>query len=555
MKDTGNFICSAFVLALLLSLLAACAPTNSHTEQEVREFLDQNTAGAHDVLEEDDMEQKAAEKSKELPLRFQNPTFLLDDIDPINMTSDFSIPVGADISSVKPVPMRDIMKKLAKFHDMNISWASDVNQQFLVDVHIRAEDDFFAAIDNILRQLDYHYEVEGQTLVIKNKETRKFYIAVPAMASTYATGVGGDVLGGTGGSDHQMTGTLDLKNTLSENEALDVWKSIKNNLDKILQIWSGRTGEVATGEVATEESAGSEETASTASYSTGEGFYFIDKSVGMITVTAPRSIMDQCVAYIDNLKTELFRQVSIEAKIIEVTLAADNRTGIDWAKLLEQSADLANGFVGNFDFQKINPRYHEFGTQNKFFTMDSYSFEFFLDAMTQQGSVEVLSNPRINAMNGQPAMISIGTTIRFIESVSVDVDSDTGVRTYTAEPGTVMSGLGLGIVATIVEDKEVVLNLTPVTSSLEQDPIETVTFGDGGVIGLPRVKIREMNTNVRVKNGEMLVIGGLIDDREAYDENKVAGLADVAGKLFMNNGDQFRKSELVVILRPVIHSM
>ena len=549
MKDTGKFICSAFVLALLLSLLAACAPTSSHTEQEVREFLDQSTAGSRDVLAEHDMEQQAAEKNEELPPRFQNPTFLLDDIDQLDMASEFSIPVGADISSVEPVSLRDIMKKLAKFHNMNISWASDVNQKFLVDVHIRAEDDFFAAIDNILRQVDYHHEVKGQTLVIKNKETRKFYIAVPAMASTYSTAVGGDVLGGTGGDDHQMTGTLDLKNSLSEDEALDVWKSIKGNLDKILQIWSGRTGEVAT------ESAGGEETASTATYSTGEGFYFIDKSVGMITVTAPHSIMEQCAAYINNLKTELFRQVTIEAKIIEVTLAVDNRTGIDWAQLLEQSAELANGFVGNFDFQKLNPNYHDNGTTNRFFTLDSYSFEFFLDAMTQQGSVEVLSNPRINCMNGQPAMISIGTTIRFIESVSVDVDSDTGVRTYTAEPGTVMSGLGLGIVATIVEDKEVVLNLTPVTSSLEQDPIETVTFGDGGVIGLPRVRIREMNTNVRVKNGEMLVIGGLIDDRNAYDENKVVGLGDVAGKLFMQNGDIFRKSELVIILRPVIHSL
>jgi len=214
MKDTAKFICSTFVLALLLSLLAACAP-QYHQEQELQEFMDQHTVGAHDVLKEHDMEQKAAEKSDELPLRFQNPTFLLDDIDQLDMASEFSIPVGADISSLKPVPMRDIMKKLAKFHDMNISWASDVNQQFLVDVHIRAEDDFFAAIDNILRQLDYHYEVKGQTLVIKNKETRKFYIAVPAIASTYSTGVGGDVLGGTGVDDHQMTGTLDLKNSLS----------------------------------------------------------------------------------------------------------------------------------------------------------------------------------------------------------------------------------------------------------------------------------------------------------------------------------------------------
>ncbi len=555
MKTTAKLICSTFILAAFIVLLSACASTRN-SEKETREFLEKQTAGVHDVLKEHDAEIAAADKGNELPLRFQNPTFLLDEVDQQDLTgSEFSIPVGADVSSTEPVPLRDIMKKLAKFHNMNISWASDVNQQFLVDVHIRAEDDFFTAIDNILRQLDYHYQTEGQTLIVKNKETRKFYVSIPALASTFENAVGGDVLGGTGGDEHDMSGTIKLKNSFSEGAELDVWKSIRENLDKILEIWSGGSAQV--GEKSSGESDEGETTTSSSSHSesTGQGYYFIDKSIGMITVTAPRSIMKQVENYMTNLKKELYRQVSIEAKIIEVTLNSNNHTGLDWAKLLEQTADLANGVSVNLDFQKLNPLYRSEGTQNKFLTIPDHSFELFLDAMTQQGHVEVLSNPRINVMNGQPAMISIGTTIRYIDNVSVDVDSDTGVRTYSAEPGTVMAGLGLGIVATIVDDKEVVLNLTPVTSSLEEDPIENITFGDGGVMGLPRVKIREMNTNARVKNGEMLVIGGLIDDRKQYDENKVVGLGDVAGKLFKTDGDIVRKSELVIVLRPIIHNL
>ena len=552
MKTTAKLICTSFVLAAFIVLLSSCA-SQYDKEKEVKEFMEKQTAGVHDVLKDHDAEIAEANQGNELPLRFQNPTFLLDEVDQLDLPdSDFTIPVGADVSSTEPVPLRDIMKKLAKFHNMNISWASDVNQKFLVDVHIRAEDDFFAAIDNILRQVDYHYKTEGQTLIIKNKETRKFYVAIPALASTYENAVGGDVLGGTGGEEHDMSGTIKLKNAFSEGADLDIWKSIRENMDKILEIWSGGSAEVA------EESGNEGDTASTSSShseTTGQGYYFIDKSIGMITVTAPRSIMKQVDNYITNLKKELYRQVSIEAKIIEVTLAHDNHTGLDWAKLLQQTADLANGFNMKIDFQKLNPNFYDSGTQNRFLTISDHSFELFLDAMTQQGHVEVLSNPRINVMNGQPAMISIGTTIRYIDNVSVDVDSDSGVRTYSAEPGTVMAGLGIGIVATIIDDKEVILNLTPVTSSLEEDPIENITFGDGGVMGLPRVKIREMNTNARVKNGDMLVIGGLIDDRKQYDEDKVVGLGDVAGKLFKTDGDIIKKSELVIVLRPVIHNI
>ena len=577
MKETSKYFCSPFVLGLLVILLAACTPTKYDGERETQDFLAKETAGVHDPIKEFEERQAEEKKATELPARFQSPTFLLDDADEgfDDMASEFSSPVGANISSNVPVPLREVMKQLAKSHDMNISWANDVEQNLLVDVQIRAEDDFFTAVDNILRQLDYHYEIQGRTLVVKYQQTRRFYIAIPALNATYSSGVGGDVLGGAGGDSdgkaHAMKGLLSLENTLSEGEPLDVWKSIKLNLDKILQKMSTEDIERAedlekvkqAGEksaiydVGAAEEEGSQQAAKvrTISRVEGVGYYVIDKSVGLITVTAPLSTMEKIASYLDTIKKELYRQVSIEAKIIEVTLTADNRTGLDWSKLLEQTDELGNGFGLNLDFQKLNPLYYSSGTQNRFLTMNNKSFELFLDAMKQQGHVEVLSNPRINVMNGQPAMISIGTTIRYIEDVSVDVDSETGYRTYTATPGTVMSGLGLGVVATILDNERVVLNLTPVTSSLEEDPIETQTFGDGGVIGLPRVRIREMNTNASVQNGELLVVGGLIDNRKAYDEDKVAGGLGDAGKVFKTSGDQVQKSELVIVLRPVIHNM
>jgi len=74
--------------------------------------------------------------------------------------------------------------------NMGISYATDVDQNALVTVNVRADQDFFKAVDNILRPLDYFYELDANTIIIKHKETRKYHVAMPFLNSIYATGVG-----------------------------------------------------------------------------------------------------------------------------------------------------------------------------------------------------------------------------------------------------------------------------------------------------------------------------------------------------------------------------
>ena len=128
-------------------------------------------------------------ESTALPVEYQKPAYYVGNEE--NKTnsmhgekelsrSDVSIKVGASIhSTVGPQPLRDIIKRLAALKGMNISWASDVDQNALVDVDINANDDFDEAIDHLLRQINYFHETKGSTLLIKNKETRQFHIAMP----------------------------------------------------------------------------------------------------------------------------------------------------------------------------------------------------------------------------------------------------------------------------------------------------------------------------------------------------------------------------------------
>jgi general secretion pathway protein D/MSHA biogenesis protein MshL len=215
--------------------------------------------------------------------------------------------------------------------------------------------------------------------------------------------------------------------------------------------------------------------------------------------------------------------------------------------------------TANIDFQKLNPLYADFGvnpttyrTQNHFIELQSTDFSVILDAMKEQGHVEVLANPRISVLNGQPAMISVGTDTKYVSSISVTVD-DKSNRTYSASTDSVVSGLGLAVVATVLNNDEVVLNLTPVTSELlEMDSAEI--GNDGGFVGLPIVRLRELSSTIRVKSGNMLVVGGLIDSNNTYNEGKVVGLGDVPGisKLFGRSGNVVNKKEMVILLRPVI---
>ncbi len=538
---------------LLFVLLVGCAKTAPEykKEAEARAFLDKHTAGA---INADAFADQSAQSAKEqepasLPQRFQQPTFLLEESESA-MADELTIPVGADISShAAPVPLRDIMKKLAVLKGMNVSWANDVDQGELVDVDIRAEDDFFGAIDNILRQLDYFHEVKGNTIVVKHKVTKKFHIAMPFMAPQYSLGVGGDVLGGNKDVAHELQGRIQITSDPENENSFDIWANIRQNLDQILDIWTTQEV-VAPTQTKPAQPGQAVMPAVLTKRKPGKGYYTIDKPVGLITVTAPRSLLDKVEVYLGNLKKELYRQVSIEAKIVEVTLSADNRTGINWEDLLQNTT---NPFKLSMDFQKVNPFYRNYGTQNKFLTVQTQNFSLILDAIENQGHVEVISNPKISVMNGQPAMISVGESMTYIDNVEATIDE--GIITYSVETSNVMSGLGMAVIATVIDDDEVVLTLTPVTSKVEE-PIEYRQFGNAGSeVGLPKVAIREMTTLVRVRNGEMLIVGGLIDSVSDYTESQIPHLGDLpsaAGKLFGESGAAKERKELVILLRPVV---
>lgn len=531
------------VTAFLSMVLFACSPSPAPptARDGVVKEMSQLKAAAHETS-------YAAQTSAvptysqpaTLPVRYQSPSYNLAEIsgavDSFGIDEDFVIKVGADVSSsAGPVILRDILKKLASLKKMNISWASDVDQYSYVDVDIRANDDFFKAIDNLLRQRDYFHEVQGNTIVVKYKETKKFHLAMPFVKSTYAASVGANV------SDTSQTS---IKTVGYE---FDIWANIRTNLDQILRIWEESATNIPS-PVATKSSDKKTTTPVPAKVSRlqpAKGFYTIDLPVGLITVTAPRRIIKKVEEYLNSLKEELYKQISIEAKILEVSFTSEREVGIDWESLLNSSP-----FTFNMSFGSSSASQPLGSSGSRAFTLNAKSFTTLISAIEKQGKTRVLANPKISVLNGQPALINVGRNVTYIDKVTTTVEDGVIKTDVTTKEKT--SGIVMSIVATIMDDDEIILHLTPVTSQLEE-PIVYRDFGDS-TVGLPVTNVREMSTIVRVKKGEMLVVGGLIDSTDDGKDAEVPLLSKLPliGRLFSLKSKVKLRKELVILLKPEI---
>ncbi len=446
------------------------------------------------------------------------------------------MPVGAEIISKEgKVPLYKVIKKLADLKGYSVSWADDVDINQKVDVHIRPEDNFWQALDNILRQVDYFYEFDKETIVVKYKETIQYHLVMPNLKQDFKTSVGGNIIG-TAGAEGQITGETSMNGDISE--PLEFWKIVEDNLNKIIS------------ETAQEQAGTQQQGAATTSSS--KGYFVVDRHLGLITVTAPRKTHGRIKAYIDNLKKVMYRQVVIEAKIVEVELTKSSEYGIDWSSLLQSHFN-------------VTPRANIY-PRNGVKLIQSITlgptgggaFDIIVSALKQYGDVKVLSNPKITLMNGQGASITVGDNLTYVDKVESTTD-DAGNVTYTVTTATVLSGIGLAVMANIINDNEVILYIVPVTTQLQSysatDPIEYRTFGTAQV-GLPRVKLRELATMTKVKSGEMLIIGGQIQERKTDTTNSVPLLGDIPliGWFFKHKSKSTTKSELVIFLKPRIIS-
>ena len=349
---------------------------------------------------------------------------------------------------------------------------------------------------------------------------------------------------------------------------------MQKNLDVILGVaaseqasLAGRRADAAQAAVQQQNSTDSTpyqpEVARDSSQRTEDGaFYIVDKAIGSITVTAKPSVMNTVGNYIDNLKKRLYRQISIEAKIIEVYLEDRSKIGLDWSSVLENF-----NIRGTVQFGAEGQVYPWIPTKGntesptRFVSkiiLPSVDFNVLLNALDQQGESRILSNPKITVLNGQPALISVGKDVAYIKEIEREErgSGDTSRVAYSVVVDNVVEGISMGVMASIIDDDSIVMQLTPITTEIIGGTIREERFGqnDEMKVGLPEIGVRQMSTMVQVANGEMLIIGGLIDSVQDSSEKfaPVVGKIPLIKYLFGVEEKNVRKRELVILLSPHI---
>lgn len=458
-------------------------------------------------------------------------------------TPDF-LPVSEELSplktrivsiSARSTPLRDVLYVVAEATGLNLVIEKGVDPDTPVTLtlkNVSAED----ALNTIFSSANFFYSIKENMLIVKAVETRIFEFDQPAVTQDYSVDVGGDILGGTSSG---TTTTTNVKGNVSQKMQADkdsfkFWDSIDKALGNMLGISAAATAAHPSQQA--------------------QSSYSINRMTGTIIVTASKRDIEKIERYISELKKVLNRQVVIEARIVEIQLSEGLKYGIDWSAL--DFSSLGQVTIGTSNFAGVVssdlPTFQ--------IGVSKWNFNGLLQALQAQGEVRVLSNPRVNIMNGQTALLSVGRNVNFISRVETTTSAvSTGTvptTTFTVQTSSVLSGIIIGIVPHINEHGEISMAVTPIVTDLVKLEDRVVgRVGENTIqISLPTIDLRELSTTVKVKDGNMVVIGGLIQNKDKLIDNQVPFLGNIPiiGYLFKSRDKQIEKTELIIMLRPVI---
>lgn len=276
----------------------------------------------------------------------------------------------------------------------------------------------------------------------------------------------------------------------------------------------------------------------------------VSPQAGIVVVKALPKTQRLIQKYLGVTQTNLDRQVILEAKIIEVTLADAFQAGIDWSKVNSVNG---NPFSYGQDGQILTTQ-SEDNPMNGIFSMlyQGTSFTAAIELLKSQGDVQVLSSPRISTINNQKAIIKVGSDEFFVTDVSTT--TVTGNSTATTPDVTLtpfFSGISLDVTPQINQQGEIVIHIHPVVSQVE-DQQKTLRLGeDEFTLPLALTTVRESDSIVRTSDKQVIVIGGLMQQKVKNRINSVPVLGDIplVGGLFSQTREALVKSELVILLR------
>ena len=284
----------------------------------------------------------------------------------------------------------------------------------------------------------------------------------------------------------------------------------------------------------------------------GDRRVVVSPQSGIVVVKAFPNELLAVEEFLDKAELSLRRQVILEAKILEVQLNDGFQTGINWSAVAEAGTDKSVTFSQTGAPLNIG---NEIGGVFSA-ALDLKDFTGLIDLLGTQGTVQVLSSPRISTVNNQKAVIKVGQDEFFVTEVSSQTTTTTTSTTPTVdvELTPFFSGIALDVTPQISDENEIILHIHPTVSEVT-DQTKTVAAPTGALtLPLALSTIRESDSIVRARDGQVVVIGGLMQNSAVDDNAKAPLLGDIPllGAAFRQKRQSAVKSELVILLKPII---
>lgn len=458
--------------------------------------------------------------------------------------------------------IQDILLAFSKESDYNIVIDPEISGKVTIDLkRVTLKE----ALDAILFPLGWTSRIEGKFVKIMRPQMESRFFTLNYLATkrsgkreVYASTGGGLQTGALPGTQASTgpSGTRTGFSDLVSVDEMDLWRDIQKGLEAIVF-----------GSVEEKTPSDAEKTAWTRVDAKGKKL-IINKSASVILVTDYPMNLNKIATYLETVEGSSQRQVAIQAKIFEVILSDENKEGINW-KVIESLPRIANlswgltNKAGTTGFPGVSGGFAltDTTTGTTIQTPGTFKIRPFggtlavgtevalsdiMAAIAEQGDIKVLSSPTISTLNNQKAIIRVGNQDVFF--ITGAVATQTTV-TQIIQPMTIDVGIILDVTPQISEDGTIIMNIHP---SITEKTGEKVT--PDGKTTFPLLSVRETDTTVRVKDGQTIIIAGLMQEKneDSYVGVPVLHSIPVLGGLFRYKTEKKRTAELVIMITPTL---
>jgi general secretion pathway protein D len=493
---------------------------------------------------------------------------------------------------VNNVKAQDLLFALARDAKLNIDIHPGINGTVTINA---IDQSLQQLLTRISKQVDIRWELDGQSLIVMPdtpflRTYRVDYVNISrdtsgtvTVTTQIASAGGGAVLNSSPVASGSSGGNNSL--TKIENKAQNhFWATLEKNIkdilhetDKILPEGSSetvieRSGQEVTDVVQTKanksgviaQTPGSNGTTTTQQDGSTvvrrttfreAASVIVNPESGIVSIRATARQHEKIQEFIDNVLVSARRQVLIEATIAEVQLSDNYQQGINWAALALGRAgfQIKQGASGTLTAPASS--FVELTYTNDNSRLGNISGT--VKLLESFGTVKVLSSPKLSVLNNQTAVLKVvDNSVYFTIKADTTTNQTTSTTTYTTNLQSVPVGFVMNVTPQVGEQDSVLLNIRPSISRIigtVPDPNPALKAA-GITSSIPVIRTREMESMIRIDNGNIAVMGGLMEDVQNNQDDGVPVLSRLPGigNLFQQHNDTRTKTELIIFLRPIV---